>query len=143
MLNRELLEKGEKALERELEKLLSKSELTSADWDAVKKAMCIFNMMEGCMNGELVGEDGMSYGYYPRTHYGRDWEDGYSGMRGRSPVTGRYISRGYSNDGMSGYSGHSIEDRMIMALEQQMDGAKSNYEREQIEKEIRRIRRGE
>lgn len=139
MLSRELLEKGERALERDLEKLLSKSELSAADWDAVKKAMCIANMMNSYVNGEAFDDNGMSYGM----HYGRDWDDGYSGMRGRSPVTGRYVSRGYPNENMNGYSGHSIEDRMIMALEQQMDGAKTEYERSQIEKEIRRIRRGE
>lgn len=134
MLNRELLEKGEKALERELDKLLSKSELSATDWDAVKKAMCIAGMLETYKNGELYEENDMSYGY--NRSYG-DWmpDEQYSGMRGRSPVTGRYVSRGYS--------GHSIEDRMIMALEQQMDGAKTEYERSQIEKEIKRIRRGE
>lgn len=52
-----------------------------------------------------------------------------------SPVTGRYIS--------NGYSGHSIEDRMIMALEQQMDEAKTDYERQLVEKEIQRLRRGD
>lgn len=139
MLSRELLEKGERALERDLEKLLSKNELSAADWDAVKKAMCIANMMNSYVNGEAFDDNGMSYGM----HYGHMWDDEYSGMRGRSPVTGRYVSRGHSNDSMNGYSGHSIEDRMIMALEQQMDGAKTEYERSQIEKEIRRIRRGE
>lgn len=138
MLNRELLEKGERALERDLDKLLSKNELSAADWDAVKKAMCIANMMNSYADGEAFDDNGMSYGM----HYGHTWDDGYSGMRGRSPVTGRYVSRGYSNEA-NGYSGHSIEDRMIMALEQQMDGAKTEYERSQIEKEIRRIRRGE
>ena len=148
MLNREMLEKAERALERDLDKLLSKNELSAADWDAVKKAMCIANMISGYMNGEMVGEDGMSYGYngssngYSRAAYGM-YGDGY-GERGRSPVTGRYVSRGYSNEGMGyGYSGHSIEDRMIMALEQQMDSTKTEYERSQIEKEIKRIRRGE
>lgn len=40
-------------------------------------------------------------------------------------------------------NGNSIEDRMIMALEQQMDGAKTDYERQLVEKEIQRIRRGD
>ena len=138
MISREILELGEEHLEKDLKKLFSKSELTAADWDAVKKAMCIANMFECHCNGEAYDENGMSRGVM---HYGNDWEnDGYSGMRGRSPVTGRYVSRGYQGEG---YSGHSIEDRMIMALEQQMDGAKTDYERSQIEKEIRRIRRGE
>lgn len=136
MIGREVLEKLEKALERDLEKLFSKGELTPVDWEAVKKAMCIANMIESYKNGESYDEEGSSYGMGMRRSYGRPEEDwGMSGERGRSPVTGRYISRGYS--------GHSIEDRMIMALEQQMDGASSDYERQMIEKEIKRIRRGE
>lgn len=136
MLNRELLEKGERALEKDLDKLLSKPELSAADWDAIKKAMCIANMMRSYANGEAYDDNGVSYGM----HYSREWDDNYSGMRGRSPVTGRYVSRGYSNEG---YSGHSIEDRMIMALEQQMDAAKTDYERQMVEKEIQRLRRGD
>lgn len=133
MFSRELLDKGEKALERDLDKLFSKIELSPADWDAVKKAMCIANMIECCRNGESYDENGMSNGRsYDNMSYG-----GMYGERGRSPVTGRYISRG-----MNGYSGHSIEDRMIMALEQQMDDAKTDYERQLVEKEIQRIRRG-
>ena len=141
MFSRELLDKGEKALERDLDKLFSKTELSPADWDAVKKAICIANMIECCRNGESYDENGMSYGQYS----GSDgYYDGMSGARSRSPVTGRYISRGYSDDHMMhGYSGHSIEDRMIMALEQQMDGAKTDYERQLVEKEIQRIRRGD
>ena len=41
MLRREVLERVEKKLESDLEKILSKGELTATDWDAVKKAMCI------------------------------------------------------------------------------------------------------
>lgn len=142
MISREVLENGEKALEKELNKLFSKAELTPTDWDAVKKAMCILSMMRGYENGEMVNEEGMSYGYrMPMHHYGDErWDEGYSNARGRSPVTGRYVSRGEMG---TGYSGHSIEDRMIMALEQQIDDAKTPYEREQVEKEIRRLRRGE
>lgn len=86
----------------------------------------------------------MSYGNHMnyRGSYGMDYgmhgdPMGYSETRGRSPVTGRYISRG-----MDGYSGHSIEDRMIASLEQQMDNANSEYERQIIQKEIKHIRMG-
>ena len=79
-------------------------------------------------------------GNYDNMHYEdprMSQPDGYSERRGRSPVTGRYISRG-----MDGMSGHSVEDRMIMALEEQMDGCKTEYERQKIEDEIRRLRMG-
>lgn len=52
----------------------------------------------------------------------------------RSPVTGRYISRGTEQ------SGHSIVDRMIASLEEQMDSAKTDYERQLIQEEIENIR---
>ena len=147
MIDQKIIEDGEKCLEKELQKLFSKPELTPNDWDAAKKAMCILSMMESYVNGESFDENGMSYGYRPMNHYG-DYMNGYqngenpdmnSYGRGRSPVTGRYISRG--NNG--GYSGHSIEDRMIMALEQQMDSAQTDYERQMVEREINRLRRGE
>lgn len=94
--------------------------------------------------------------------------EGYSERRGRSPMTGRYVSRDYregsygmepysmrgSYNGGSyggvgyvhgsyddpynggsynmGYSGHSINDRMIAALEGMAGNAKSEYERQEV-----------
>ena len=52
----------------------------------------------------------------------------------RSPVTGRYVSRDM------GYSSHSINDKMIAKLETAYDDAQSQYEREEIRKEIDRLR---
>lgn len=144
MLNKELLEKVEKAIEQELQKVLSKPDYTQTDWDGIKKAMCIANMVRGYESGEYMNEDGASYGRGYGNYSGHDgysyrsdpaYEYQASNGRMRSPVTGRYIS--------NGYSGHSIEDRMIMALEQQMDEAKTDYERQLVEKEIQRLRRGE
>ena len=106
--------------------------------------------------------------------------EGYSGRRGRSPMTGRYVSRDYmdsmpgrdgSYDGMyrmngsynggsyggvgyvkgsyddpynggsynMGYSGHSINDRMIAALENMMGNAKSDYEKHEIVDAIHKL----
>ena len=140
MLRREVLERVEKKLESDLEKILSKGELTAADWDAVKKAMCIAGMVEGLEEGSPVNEEGSSYGYSNARMYGNEMM---SNGRMRSPVTGRYISNGMNYGETMGYSGHSIEDRMIMALEQQMDAAKTDYERQMVEKEIQRLRRGD
>lgn len=38
------------------------------------------------------------------------------------------------------YSGHSINDRMIARLEDMYDEAKSEHEREEIRREIERLR---
>jgi hypothetical protein len=91
--------------------------------------------------------------YLTPEEYSERW---HSMRRGRSPSTGRYTSMrsepymdsyrdpyemrpmGSYNDG---YSGHSINDRMIDALERMMDTAKTEHERETIRKRIEEIRR--
>ncbi len=111
---------------------------------------------------------------------GSEIMDGYSGRRGRSPMTGRYVSRDYrdnmpgrdgSYDGSyrmngsynggsyggvgyvrgsyddpynggsynMGYSGHSVNDRMIAALESMMGNAKSDYEKHEIVDAIHKL----
>lgn len=151
MIDRKILEDGERKLEADLKKLIAKPELTPADYDAFKKAMCIAGMIANYPGG-VMDEEGMSYGY-PMNH-GGDYRgysmnnsmgamdrDSYGRMR--SPVTGRYISNGM-NDGSyaNGYSGHSVNDRMIMALEQSIQPDMNEYERQKVEEEIRRLRRG-
>lgn len=87
--------------------------------------------------------------YLTPEEYSERWN---SMRRGRSPSTGRFTSMraepymdsygmrsmGSYNDG---YSGHSINDRMIDALERMMDTAKTEHERETIRKRIEEIRR--
>ena len=62
--------------------------------------------------------------------------DGDSYRRGRSPVTGRYISRGHEE----GYSGHSIMDRMVASLESMYDEAKTDHEKQTVSEWINRLR---
>lgn len=68
-------------------------------------------------------------------------DDGYSMRRGRSPVTGQYVSRADSdyryNDG---YSGHTANDMMINALMKAHDTAHTEQERAEIRNEIERLR---
>lgn len=136
-----------KLAKSEIEKINKKADLTPAEVESVYKIACIADKIN-CMNsGEYEGSygygrhgDGMSGRRYDirMDSYGNEYGmDGYSERRGRSPVTGRYISRG-----MDGISGHSIEDRMIAALEDQMDEAKTEYEKQQILEEIKHIRMG-
>ena len=74
--------------------------------------------------------------YFPREVYSGGYP--YSYRRGRSATTGRYVSRG-ENYG-DAYSGHSISDRMVAAIEDMYDDAKTDHERKQIDTAIRMIR---
>lgn len=85
--------------------------------------------------------------------YEQGYIDGTSHARGRSPQTGRYVSRteemhhmdpiDYDHSGKRYYadmrSGHSIDDRMVAALEQMFDNAGSEHERGRIESVIAHI----
>lgn len=136
---------------KEVEKIVKKGDLTPQELENVYKIACTTEKLMG-MSGGDAGMGG-SYGYgYDNGMSGRHYDvrmdsygdmygdgNGYSERRGRSPVTGRYVSRGMSGNGMSG---HSIEDRMIASLEDQMDAAKNDYEKNLIMQEIQRIRMG-
>lgn len=145
MDNKELMDlieelcKAAELVKEDVAKIVKKGDLTPAELESLYKAACLAEKLSKSMSGESMaygyGNSMGDYGYNePYMHS----YTGYSEARGRSPVTGRYISRGMNN----GYSGHSIEDRMIASLEQQMDSAKSDYERELIRKEIEHIRMG-
>lgn len=108
-----------KAMCKELEKLdkkyggetgeMSPQDLDTADkiYHALKSAETYFAMKEES-EGEYSGEGGnsMRRGRSYRRSYGGSYEGGMSGARGRSPYTGRFVSR----DGGSYYSmGPSME----------------------------------
>ena len=57
-------------------------------------------------------------------------------------MTGRYISRDGRSMRSNGNSGHSIKDRAISRIEQMMDEAGSEYEREELSSIIRSIESG-
>lgn len=136
------LKESAKILTKEVKKINAKADLTPQELDSLHKAACVAKELLALDGVDLEGLSGRRYDMNIRGNYGNpmwhdDRWDGYSETRGRSPVTGRYISRG-----MDGMSGHSIEDRMIASLEMQMDSAKSDYERKTIQDEINHIRMG-
>lgn len=117
-----------------------KKDLTSADLEMLCKAYKLRRelMYDDADMGESSEWDNSSSMYSRRNVMPRVYMDGmnsntntYAPMR--SPVTGRYVSR----DG--GMSGHSLKDRMIAKLEGMYDEAQTEYEREELRKEIRRI----
>ena len=124
-------------LEDEIRKVTKKGDITPAELENMTKAVCLLEKIRELEGSEDMGyQEGYSQTMHPRMHYGDSYED-YSGYRGRSPYTGRYVSRG-SYDG-HGYSGHSINDRMIAKLEEMYDEAKTEHERETVNMWIKRL----
>lgn len=100
---------------RELRVLNQKSTLSPAEISAATDAMCLLMKIK-------------------KYEMGDDYEEEQSYARGRSPVTGRYISRDM------GYSSHNINEKMIEKLEMAYDDAHTQHEREEIRKEIEHLR---
>lgn len=78
----------------------------------------------------------------------RSYDSFEESMRRGRGADGRFVSRNrdrsmdgdYDRSYDDGYSNHSVHDRMIASLEREMDMAKTDYERQQIQDEIRSLR---
>lgn len=114
------LDKLKDKVVKELEKFNAKPDMNPTDLKTITDAMCLLEKIQKVQNGGMDDEysEGMHGSY--RGSYGRM----------RSPRTGRY---------MSGYSGHSINDRIVDKLERMMDEAGSDYEREVISTWIKKV----
>lgn len=126
-------------VERELNELTKQTSLSADDLEKMLKATCYL-----AQSKELRGMGDSSYGmsHTNSVHYPMPPYDGISYERGRSPVTGRYVSRGGDHYDY-GYSSHSIADRMVAALEAMYDDAKTAHEKEVVNFWISKIRHGE
>jgi hypothetical protein len=150
----EIFDRLEEKVEKELRSITEQQNLSAADLDKMLKATCVLESMD-MLKEESEGYSENSYGMSRGMHT-RMMPDGHiSYDRGRSPRTGRYVSRDdgpsygerYSRTGSYGdhygYSSHSINDRMIDALERMYDEATTDHERKEIDKQISRLRNGE
>lgn len=134
---------------KEMQKINAKGDISSADLCNLKYASQTLTSLSTyeAMENEY-GEDA-SFAMNRRSMRG---DQSYGGMsygdeswrRGRG-ANGQFVSRmndphmepyAYAAD----YSGHSVEDRTIEMLEHQMDTAKSDYDRQFIQNQIRSIR---
>lgn len=107
-------------LEAAIEDIVRKNDITPAELDNVTKALCAIEKIKQIESCETNDE-----------YSGRSYK------RGRDNA-GRFTSRdGQKTDG--GYSGHSIRDRMIDKLEQMIDSARSEHERQTIQEWISRL----
>lgn len=135
------LYKTKECMLNEIEKINSRGACDDRDLENLMKATKVLINIEGIKGMEEYSDNsyyGMSRGMSPNTFnqsYGRSMGN-YPMMPNESWARGGN-SNGYSYENRSN---HSIEDRMIANLEQQMDMAQSEYERNKIMAEIRHIR---
>ena len=130
-------ERTEELMLKELRKINAKGDLTPQEVCSIKEiAETIYKMQ---IVEAMVDDDTDYSEYYP------DGDMMRSGRRGRDMRTGRYVSRRgmRSYEGDHTMSGHSLHDRMIAALENTMDQAKSDYDRQQIKEWIHKIQMDE
>lgn len=125
-----VLEDLKGSVTRELRVLNKKDTLSPTEIKAATDAVCLL------LKIKMIEEGGTEYDPDSNsfTSWNGEYYEDYSN-RGRSPVTGRYISRTGGR-----YSSHSINDRMIAKLEDMYDEAKTDHEREEIRREIERLR---
>lgn len=133
-------------VEKDLSQLTRQTSLSGDDLKKMIKATCALDQLEELkMRKEERNSYGMSHTrMLPHMSYDGDitYEHGMSHRRGRSPVTGQYVSRSREYDDY-GYSAHSIADRMVARLETMYDEAKSPHEKQYIDAWIDKIRHGE
>lgn len=139
-------EKYRKKICTMVDELFAKPDLTPTEVKNATDAMnllCKLNEVErgDAMRDQYGSESYSGYGNYganawiasgPYPDYG--YGDNY-GRQMRSSRTGRYM-----NNNSGGTYGHSIKDRMVASLEDMMDQAHNDYERQEIKNEIQQLR---
>ena len=128
MHDEKALNKLEEVAYKELDKIAEKGELTPQTLALAKELMCVLEYIPKVKSMHHM-DDGMmesSYGGSPRyydiaAYDGYSYDNGMSERRGRSPMTGRYVSRddgrmsGTYPMGMGmGMSGNGQQDMMSM-----------------------------
>lgn len=147
----EVYEKGRKVIVDELDKLFSKGNLSPAETEAAKCAVCLLKEMDEEFGGREM-DDGYSERRGSRMSRRTYSMDGMAYDDGRMPYR-EYAITSYDNRGRSSnrspmansrrdgrYSGHSINDRMVECLEKLMDSAESDYEAGKVKEMIHFIR---
>ena len=136
-----MLNKIKEKLEKEICDLLDKQPLTKDD-------VCLIGELTDALKDISTAQGMDAYG----VKY-LDVDESYgihmphvSYRRGRSPMTGGYVSMAEEPSVTHakfshGYSGHSINDRMIESLEHLIDQTEGDYERQQIINEIESLRK--
>lgn len=124
----ETMNDSKSLLMREIGKINAKGDISPSELDNLCKAYKTLREISTieAMNG-LDRSEGMR-----RNSYGYPYSYDHMPM-GRPMSADQYRYE-------RGYSGHSVNDRMIASLEREMDMAESEYDRNKIMEEIRRLR---
>lgn len=152
MMDTESLKKIKQLTEKNIQDLSKKSDLSGADTkcalDGFKLIERIDMQLEGGMD---MGENGYSQysGHYmepmptPRQYSITSYRPSRAPMSRRSSMASGYYDDGRSSNNGMGYSRHSIGDRVVSCMEQMMDDAASDYERQQLHRFMEMIRSAE
>lgn len=169
MNTNKILDKINDAVEDAIRPIIAKgASMTAAELDVLNKAVCTLDKIKQIESSSGNYDDGNSFEEYLRNSY-NSYDDGNSYRRGRSPITGRYVSRdampysryydptliydtgastrryydgapnhnGYSGHG---YSGHSRNDMTIYHIENLIDAAQTEQERQFLSEWLRRVK---
>ena len=122
------LEQLKELLEEEIRKVTKKGDITPAEVEAMYKVVDIIKDIDTIEAMEEYGED--NDGEYSRRGYSSrmSYMDGGSYRRGRG-MNGRYVSRDRS---YRGYSMEESRDAMMAKLEEAMNEATTEHERQAI-----------
>lgn len=128
----EVLQELRTLLEKEVEKVVKKGEITPAELESVARAvktMCKIDELE--RSGGYSGRSRYSYDSTRSMSGGRYYDDRF---RGDWPYS--YDRSGRSGDG---YSGHDSKESMVQSLRMMMSNASSDRERSVLADTIDRI----
>ena len=122
----ETLDKLNDLVNADIQKIVGRGEIKPEEYKNLESATCIMKNTQKAkqiMYDLMDMDEGNSFGYSMR--------------RGRSPVTGRYVSMGYpthmNHTYGDGYSMHSYKDRIIANLENKMQTAPTEADKAFIE----------
>lgn len=144
----DLNERVKRLLDQKVEEVINKGDISPSEMECIYKAYKTKYYMTTTEAMEDYGEDESSY----RCGYSMGYPDPYmTSMRRGRGADGRYVSRGgnwndgydmsYANDNRGGNrSMHSVNDRIIANLERELNSDISDFERQKITDEIRRLR---
>lgn len=146
MGNNKILEKAREALEEHMQMIVRKGgNMTPPDIEVLTKDLCALEALKRIEQGEGYSQSsGGSYargrganGQFVSRDGGSYYGDGSSSRSHDGGSSSRYYDGGSGN---SGYSGHSRNDMTIYHIENLIDAAQTEQERQFLNEWLRRVK---